>query len=119
MSFLIAAIYGEIAGATASECPVLSIGSSVDSGYIIESVLYHTEALAKRSCRSEYSGRPENPEDFNIGLCSFVKIKGEWYLKPDPTDNLNLHKIVYGQNSLESYGSGEMFRRLEQMFGGD
>lgn len=112
MSFVIVAITGR-SNTSASEYPVLSISNyTIDSNRVMQWVGYYLafmEALDTCGGQSVYTGRQENPEDFKIGVCSFVKQEGLWYFRARPDDDSCLHEIVYGQNTLEAYGRGNIF----------
>ena len=103
------------------EFPVLTVGASVDSGYVLESVGYYLniEGASKSRPCSEYSPHDKNCKQFRIGLCWFVEKDGNWFFAEagqEPSEKL--YPIVYGQKTLEAYRSGDMFKRLNQLFGG-
>ena len=102
-----------------SEFPVLSVGSDVDAGYVLEVVTYYFPYGEELGGRYEYPGKPENPEDFQIGGRHFFKKDGTWYYNQGTKNEPQLNPIVYGQKALESYGSGEMFKGPMSRFSGD
>ncbi|MBP6949001.1 MAG: hypothetical protein KBB50_02935 [Candidatus Pacebacteria bacterium] len=112
MSFLVVAATGN-PGPSFSEYPVISISNyTTDANRVVQWVGYYLafmEVLDTCGGQSVYTGRQENPEDFKIGVCSFVKQEGVWYFRARPDDDSVLHRIVYGQNTLEAYGRGDIF----------
>lgn len=103
------------------EFPVLSVGTEVDSGYILQIVIYHIniKGVSKSYSCEETSPHNKGCKQFRIGLCWFVENEGKWFYAEEGIEPSKLlYPIVYGEKALESYRSGEMFKRLKQLFGG-
>lgn len=115
MALIVAAIRVTGAPNFESEFPVLSVRHDVDSGYIMEAIRYFISGLETQFSEFEYAGQGQDPENFSIGLCSFVKENGAWFYVSKDEDK---YPIVYGQEALEAYGSGQMVKCLQERFGG-
>ncbi len=100
--------------------PVLAVGVGIDSGYVLEGITYfgREPADGPSLTQFEYLGPPENPENFVLGENRFLRKEGQWFLSKEQGVPL-LYPIVYGQNTLEKYGTGEMFAGAQRRFGGD
>ena len=99
-----------------SERPLISFTGSIDSGYVMETIVYHRCA---DHLKHEY-GHPVNPEDFLIGTIHFVKKEGVWFYQTTNNKEEEIfQEVVHGQQALEEYGSGKMFESLTSMFDGD
>lgn len=103
------------------EFPVLSIGSSVNSKHVMESITYYIklENTPSPERREESSPNDKDCKQFQIGRCWFIEKEGDWfYAETDQQPSERRFPVVYGEKTLEAYRSGEMFEHLRQLFGG-